>query len=91
MPNTPAQDPTTANRGLVIACPATTNGLHLRNRSDHVPDTCLFFERLGSAAAVDLLVLAAASVFVQGAWCRFLCPYGALLGLFSWMSPVKIR
>ncbi len=51
----------------------------------------LFFERPGSTAAVVLLVLAAASVLVQGAWCRFLCPYGALLGLFSWMSPVKIR
>jgi polyferredoxin len=27
---------------------------------------------------------------VEGAWCRYLCPYGALLGLASWFSPTKI-
>jgi len=32
-----------------------------------------------------------ASVFVQNFWCRFLCPYGALLGLTSWLSPTRIR
>jgi len=51
----------------------------------------LFFARLGTTAAALLAVLAVASVFVQGAWCRFLCPYGALLGFFSWRSPVRIR
>src|SRR5208337_3463433 len=24
-------------------------------------------------------------------WCRFLCPYGALMGIVSILSPVKIR
>jgi polyferredoxin len=24
-------------------------------------------------------------------WCRFLCPYGALLGILSWLSPLKVR
>ncbi|MFH1279803.1 MAG: 4Fe-4S binding protein [Candidatus Eisenbacteria bacterium] len=51
----------------------------------------LFFADIGPLALKVLVVLAVASIFVQGAWCRFLCPYGALLGLFSWMSPVKIR
>jgi len=32
-----------------------------------------------------------ASVVVPNLWCRFLCPYGALLGLTSWFSPMKIR
>ena len=26
-------------------------------------------------------------VFLRSAWCRYLCPYGALLGLLSWASP----
>lgn len=51
----------------------------------------LFFADIGMFALKVLVVLAVASIFIQGAWCRFLCPYGALLGLFSWMSPVKIR
>ena len=32
-----------------------------------------------------------ASVFVQNFWCRYLCPYGALLGLTSLLSPLRIR
>ncbi|MBD5701434.1 4Fe-4S binding protein, partial [Citrobacter freundii] len=28
---------------------------------------------------------------IRNAWCRYLCPYGALLGLFSLFSPFKIR
>jgi len=32
-----------------------------------------------------------ASVFVQNFWCRYLCPYGALLGLVSLASPLRIR
>ncbi len=49
-----------------------------------------FFTRLGGLAAAVLLVLALASIVVNGAWCRYLCPYGALLGLFSWASPLRI-
>jgi polyferredoxin len=51
----------------------------------------LFFLGMGKVGGIVFLVLAVASVFVQGFWCRYLCPYGALLGLFSWMSPVKVR
>lgn len=34
-----------------------------------------------------LLVL---SIVIRNFWCRYLCPYGALLGLFSFFSPVNI-
>ncbi len=51
----------------------------------------LFFARAGTATIVTLGVLSLVSVFVQNAWCRYLCPYGALLGLFSWLSPVRVR
>jgi polyferredoxin len=49
-----------------------------------------FFRHIGETGLIALGVLAAASVFVPNFWCRFLCPYGALLGLTSWISPTKI-
>lgn len=50
-----------------------------------------FFRHLGETGLIVLGVLVLASVFVPNFWCRFLCPYGALLGLTSWLSPMRIR
>lgn len=51
----------------------------------------LFFTQIGTVAAVVLSFLAIGSVFIEGLWCRYFCPYGAYLGFFSWLSPVKVR
>src|SRR5205807_7366373 len=50
-----------------------------------------FFRFIGETGLIVLGVLALASVFVQNFWCRYLCPYGALLGLTSMFSPLRIR
>lgn len=50
-----------------------------------------FFRHLSTTAAVVLAVLIALSVAVKNFWCRYLCPYGALLGIVSIVSPVVIR
>ncbi|HEY3442802.1 MAG TPA: 4Fe-4S binding protein [Paludibaculum sp.] len=50
-----------------------------------------FFRFMGVTAAVVLGVIVLASVFVQNFWCRYLCPYGALMGLASLLSPLRIR
>lgn len=50
-----------------------------------------FFRFLGETAAIVLGVLVIASVLVQNFWCRYLCPYGALLGIASFFSPLRIR
>jgi len=50
-----------------------------------------FFRHLGQVGAIVILVLAVWSVFVKNPWCRYLCPYGALLGLVSLVSPAAIR
>jgi ferredoxin len=50
----------------------------------------LFFLDLGRTGTIVLGVLVIGSTFVQGFWCRYLCPYGAFLGFFSWLSPTRI-
>jgi polyferredoxin len=50
-----------------------------------------FFRFMGLTAGITIAVLVLASVFVQNFWCRYLCPYGALLGVPSLLSPLRIR
>jgi len=50
-----------------------------------------FFREIGQTAALVLVVLVVGSMLVKNFWCRYLCPYGALMGLASLLSPVKIR
>lgn len=50
-----------------------------------------FFRYIGTGTLIFLVVLTVTSLFIRNAWCRYLCPYGALLGLFSLFSPFKIR
>jgi polyferredoxin len=50
-----------------------------------------FFRDMGNTAVVVIALLVLLSTLVQNFWCRYLCPYGALMGLASLLSPVKIR
>jgi polyferredoxin len=50
-----------------------------------------FFVEIGSLGLAVILGLAVLSVLYKGFWCRYLCPYGALLGFFSWMSPARVK
>jgi polyferredoxin len=50
-----------------------------------------FFRDMGQTAVIVLSLLVFGSLLVQNFWCRYLCPYGALMGLVSLLSPVKIR
>jgi polyferredoxin len=50
----------------------------------------LFFTDISRTAATTLIVLAALSVVIKHFWCRYLCSYGALLGLVSWASPQRV-
>jgi polyferredoxin len=50
-----------------------------------------FFREMGLTTAIVVALLIFGSMLVQNFWCRYLCPYGALMGLVSLLSPVKIR
>jgi polyferredoxin len=50
----------------------------------------LFFAEISGTALATIGILMLLSVFVKNFWCRFLCPYGALLGIVGWLSPFKV-
>jgi polyferredoxin len=50
-----------------------------------------FFRFLSVTGGLAVAALIFASVFVQNFWCRYLCPYGALMGLVAMLSPLRIR
>ncbi|MCL5237590.1 MAG: 4Fe-4S binding protein [Nitrospirae bacterium] len=50
-----------------------------------------FFTEMSTTTRIALVGLSGLSLFYKNFWCRYLCPYGGLLGLLSFISPVKIR
>ncbi|UCG78895.1 MAG: 4Fe-4S binding protein [Nitrospirota bacterium] len=53
--------------------------------------TMQVFTQMSTLTLIVLLVIGAFSLFYKNFWCRYLCPYGALLGLVSSASPAKIK
>jgi polyferredoxin len=49
-----------------------------------------FFRHMSVTALVIVAVLIALSVAIRNFWCRYLCPYGALLGIAALFSPTAI-
>ena len=50
-----------------------------------------FFRYLDQTGLIVIGILVLGSLLVQNFWCRYLCPYGALLGFASLLSPMRIR
>ncbi|MGE3842045.1 MAG: 4Fe-4S binding protein [Vicinamibacterales bacterium] len=49
-----------------------------------------FFREMSRTTALVIGLLLLISVPIKNAWCRYLCPYGALLGLAGLLSPARI-
>jgi Fe-S-cluster-containing hydrogenase component 2 len=49
------------------------------------------FAKMSRTTMWVLLALGSLSLLYKNFWCRYLCPYGALLGLLSCIGPVKIQ
>lgn len=50
-----------------------------------------FFANISRFALIVIGVLFFLSIIFRNFWCRYLCPYGALLGVVSLLSPNKIK
>jgi polyferredoxin len=50
-----------------------------------------FFADISKFSLIVIGVLFLLSIVLRGFWCRYLCPYGALLGIASLISPNKIK
>ncbi len=50
-----------------------------------------FFTRMSLLTGGVLLFLAFGSLFIRNFWCRYLCPYGALMGLLALAGPTRIH
>jgi len=50
----------------------------------------LFFAEISQFALWTIIILMVLSVIIKNFWCRYLCPYGALLGIAGLLSPFRI-
>ena len=50
-----------------------------------------FFTKISQFALIVIASLFILSIIIRNFWCRYLCPYGALLGFFSLLSFNKIK
>jgi polyferredoxin len=50
-----------------------------------------FFAHISRFSLIVISVLFSLSIIIRNFWCRYLCPYGALLGALSFLGPNKIK
>lgn len=50
-----------------------------------------FFANISKFSLIVICVLFLLSILIRNFWCRYLCPYGALLGIVGLSSPNKIK
>lgn len=51
----------------------------------------LFFANIGTPSILVIGFLIMLSLPIKNFWCRYACPYGALMGILSMASPFKVR
>jgi polyferredoxin len=77
---------------ILIMMPAAAVNSFIASDYHKIADVRLldFFLNLSPLALGVITVLAVLSLFIRNAFCRYGCPYGALLGLISMLSPAKV-
>ncbi|GHI00243.1 4Fe-4S binding protein [Neobacillus kokaensis] len=77
---------------MIISMPVFQASAFLEDPYNKVSDVkmMLFFLNIGGFALKFILVLFVLSLFFRNFWCRFLCPYGAMIGLSSIFRVTKV-
>ncbi len=77
----------------ILRMPVDALGMFLEGPYNRIADVKMYlmFAEMTRLSAIVLAALLVLSVLIKNFWCRYLCPYGALLGLFAWLSPVAVR
>jgi len=78
---------------ILIQMDSSDLGAFINSSYNKVTDIkmLLFFTEMSQFTFGVIMLLVVASLFIANFWCRYLCPYGALLGALGFLSPVKIR
>ncbi|MBS3946557.1 MAG: 4Fe-4S binding protein [Melioribacter sp.] len=78
---------------IFFSMTATALQFFLNSSYNKVADVKMwyFFADISRFSLIVIAILFVLSIFIRGFWCRYLCPYGALLGLISFFSPTKIK
>ena len=77
----------------ILPMPALGLDMFLHGPYNRIADVKMYmmFANITRLTLAVLIVLAILSVLVRNFWCRYLCPYGALLGILSFFSPLAVR
>lgn len=77
----------------IVGMPSDAIAAFLASPYGYVADVKMlrFFLHLSGFAAATIASLFVLSIFFQNFWCRYICPYGALMGLAAIFSPAKIH
>lgn len=78
--------------GMLATMSAAALGFFVAGAYNRMADVKMyqFFAHITPLALCIVLALAVASVLFNRFWCRYLCPYGALLGLAGLLSPLRV-
>ena len=78
---------------VVVTMPVYAIEGFLRSSYGLVADVKIlnFFRYMSTTAAIVIGVIVFASIAIKNFWCRYLCPYGALMGIAALASPLRIR
>lgn len=76
---------------LVLLQTARTTQLIFQNVDPYYALFHFFTSEVAISAYIVLGIIAVSSLFIERPWCKYVCPYGALLGIFNTFRIFKIR
>lgn len=78
--------------GMLATMGADALGFFVQGPYNRMADVKMyeFFANITPVALLTVLALLVGSVLINRFWCRYLCPYGALLGLVGMAAPLRV-